>query len=392
MKVGELEKSLHHLRLYIESEKFKGYDPYDVLNTPIPLVKMGKWAPIIATQIQKRNPFNIRPLIGIKKEYNPKGLGLMLHAYSLLSEIEINKYNNQISQLLQLLDEQKTKGYSGTCWGYNFGWASPEKYLAPYSPTSVVTGFICKALFSAYEATGSEEIKKTILAIAPFVLNDLGRTQDATGICISYSTEKNDCCYNASLLAGEIISILYVLSGNEEYKKIAIQTVDFVISKQHPDGHWAYSKNLLTGTERTQTDFHQGYIIESIYTIISRVNYSNKSVNECLKLGMDFYLNKQFSSEGRSYFRLPKEFPTDVHHQAQGIITICRYLPELKKNLPFAEKMASWAIENMQDKKSGAFIYRKGAYFNDNTKYIRWGQAWMFLALSELAKAKSSLQ
>lgn len=388
----EIEKSLHLLRSYIESEKFKGYDPYDVLNSPIPLLKMGKWAPIIATQIQKRNPLNLRPAIGIKKDYNPKGLGLMLHSYSLISGINNSNYNIQIEELLQLLNSLKTDGYAGTCWGYNFGWASPEKYLAPYSPTSVVTGFICKGLFAAYQSTQREDIKNIIISIAPFVLIELGRINDESGICISYSTKKQDCCYNASLLAGEILSILYLLTNQNEYKELAIQTVNFVVSKQHADGHWAYSKSLITGIERTQTDFHQGFVIESIYNIISRLNYNNITIDSSLELGMKFYLEKQFSIEGRSFFRLPKKFPTDIHHQAQGIITICRYIPGLKKNIPVAEKMAIWAIQNMQDKKTGAFIYRKGKHISDNTKYIRWGQAWMFLALSELVKAKSTIQ
>jgi hypothetical protein len=42
----------------------------------------------------------------------------------------------------------------------------------------------------------------------------------------------------------------------------------------------------------------------------------------------------------------------------------------------------------MQNKKSGAFIYKKGIIFNNPIKFMRWGQAWMFVALSELISIK----
>ena len=84
IKQKYIHRSLHSLREYIEGEKFKGYDPYDTLTSPFPFKIFGKWGPIIATQIQKRNPFNARKLLRIKKDYNPKGLGLLLHSYSIL--------------------------------------------------------------------------------------------------------------------------------------------------------------------------------------------------------------------------------------------------------------------------------------------------------------------
>ena len=66
-----LKLSYNNLKHYIESENFKGYDPYDTLNSPIPFHWLGKWGPVLAIQFQKRNPFNIRKLLGIKKAHNP---------------------------------------------------------------------------------------------------------------------------------------------------------------------------------------------------------------------------------------------------------------------------------------------------------------------------------
>ena len=89
--MSRIEDSLGKLQRYIERESYKGYDPYDTLMSFIPFVRINKWLAIIATQVQKRNPINIRPLLGIKKDYNPKGLGLMLHAYSILQQKKPSK-------------------------------------------------------------------------------------------------------------------------------------------------------------------------------------------------------------------------------------------------------------------------------------------------------------
>ena len=62
---------------YIKRENYQGYDPYDTLNSYIPFKYLGKWPSAIATQIQKRNPFNIRPFLGIKKGINPKAFGFI---------------------------------------------------------------------------------------------------------------------------------------------------------------------------------------------------------------------------------------------------------------------------------------------------------------------------
>ena len=382
--MSRIEDSLIKLQQYIEGESYKGYDPYDTLMSVIPFVRINKWLAIIATQVQKRNPINIRPLLGIKKDYNPKGLGLILHAYAILQQKQPSKdYSKQIEKIIHLLKELSTKGYSGYCWGYNFGWCSPEKYLKPYSPTSVATAFIIKGFYEAYKVNPTEEIKSIILSASDFVLCDLAFTEDESGICYSYSTEIKDICYNASLLAGEILAINYAITKNESIKTKCHQIATYVVNKQHKDGHWAYSKNKANGNERTQTDFHQGFVLESLSNIINRCQIIDNEIEQALNKGCNFYIIEQFETSGRSLFRIPKKYPTDIHYQAQGIITLCRLKHNSSELHSFAKSIAEWTIENMQSKK-GFFYYRVYKWFKDKTSYIRWGQAWMFLALAEL--------
>ncbi len=385
LKQQKILEALHTARGYAEKQGFAGYDPYDVLTSTWKFQRYGKWIPILATQVQKRNPINIRPLIGIKKDLNPKGLGLFLHGYALLQQkFPLEDYRKQGEKLLQLLHKHKTLGFKGTCWGYNFGWASPVKYLPAYAPTSVVTGFICKGLYAWYKATGSEDAKDLLLSAVPFITYDLQRTEFKEGICISYSTAMRDCCYNASLLGAEVLAMAYSITQNEEHRKLAVDALRFVVNHQHHDGHWGYSLHYVSGHERTQTDFHQGFILESLWNIAQLVDYTDEDFTRALQRGLDFYVHHQFAKDGQSYFRLPAKMPADIHHQAQGIITLCRMRKFAPGYVSIAKNIAAYTLKELYDPIHGNFYYRKHRFYTDKTPYIRWGQAWMFLALTEL--------
>ena len=387
---SDIAASLHHLRLYIEAEEFKGYDPYDTLTSPFPFKAFGKFPAAIVTQIQKRNPINIRSLLGIKKEYNPKGMGLLLQAYTRMQELFPEKdFSVQIGFLFNWLQENASKDFSGPCWGYNFAWASPEKYLPPFAPTVVSTAFVAQGVHAYYLFSKNEKAKELLCSIAPFIVKDVPKTEFAEGVCFSYSPFMKDCCYNASLLAAETLARIYSLTKETSLKESAISAVDFVVSKQHADGHWKYKIDPSTGLERHQVDFHQGYILDSIQSIMELTGHSSEKWLEARKKGLEFYMNKQFFPEGRSLWRLPKVYPVEIHNQSQGIITCCR---SGEHSVGFAGTIAGWTIREMQDVEKGYFYYRKLKYYTNKLSFMRWSNAWMLLALAELLYTRKKLK
>jgi hypothetical protein len=383
MEIKELEKAFEKLRKYVEKEEFKGYDPYDTLTSRIKFKSFGKWAPIIATQIQKRNLLNIRGLLGIKKDYNPKAIGLFLYAYSLLQKHDPAKdYSRQLTFLFNYLKDNSSKGFSGYCWGYNFDWASPKKYVKAFSPNVVVTAFVAKGIFQYYELTRNEEALIILKSISEFILRDLPKTENREGMCFSYTTQEADCCYNASLLAAGVLARIFFLTKNKIYKEYSLKAVDYVVAKQHSDGLWNYSLDLKTGVERKQIDFHQGYVIDSICDVIRYCEINTPKYNNAVEKGVSYYKKQQFFESGQSKWRLPKNYPVEIHNQSQGIITFNK-MGKHNEYLTFAKTIAGWTIENMQDKK-GFFYYRKLRFATNKISYMRWSQAWMFVALAEL--------
>ena len=132
----------------------------------------------MAIQIQKRNPINIRPLIGIKKGFNPKGMGLFLKAYCLLYlKTKDNSYKEKADFLFSWLRENYSEGYSGYAWGYNFDWANPGGILKAYTPSVVVTSFVVDGLFEYYKLTNNRDAKRMIVSACDFIMNDLPVTK-----------------------------------------------------------------------------------------------------------------------------------------------------------------------------------------------------------------------
>lgn len=376
-----VKESFSKLEEYIIKEDYQGYDPYDTLNSWIPFKYFGKWPSAIATQIQKRNPVNIRFILGIKKGINPKAYGLFLQAYSILYQKSLdNKYLEKANFFFEWLCKNYSEGYSGKCWGYNFPWSNPEKYLDAFVPSAVVTSFVAKGIYQYYQTTKKEEAVGLLKSACVFLNSDLEKVIDNTGISISYTPIQKDICYNSSLLAAEVFSKTYRINKDEKLKELAIKVVEFVIDKQYEDGKWNYSLNLDQTKEQEQIDFHQGYILESIYEIKTDLGITNQKWENSIIKGLKFYIEQQFHNTGRSYWRLPKKYPVDIHNQSQGIITLLKLREYYSGSEKTAMIIANWTINNMQSK-DGHFYYQKFMTHTNKISYMRWSNAWMFLAL-----------
>ena len=159
---------------YCEAENFKGWDPYDGLNSKvfqaIPFFKKSALCRLIVIQGFKRFPFNLRPLALVPKEYNAKGIGLFLQGYcNIYKSVEMNPslekqlgsketIRQQIKDLAELLISLQSKGYSGACWGYNFDWQARRLFLFPkFTPTVVATNFSATGLMGADEVAEGQE-------------------------------------------------------------------------------------------------------------------------------------------------------------------------------------------------------------------------------------------
>src|SRR5690349_2955316 len=123
---SEVLQSFTQLEKYCRGEGYKGWDPYDGLNSKLfkamPVLPKKRITRLAWIQFIKRMPLNLRPLLGIEKDFNPKGLALFISGYAQLSGL--NEFRKEAIETIELLADKvislRTPGYSGNCWGYNF--------------------------------------------------------------------------------------------------------------------------------------------------------------------------------------------------------------------------------------------------------------------------------
>ncbi len=376
-----IRKSFNKLIEYCETQNFKGWDPYDGLNSKvfqaIPGFSKSRFIRLAWIQLFKRNPINFRKLAIVKKGYNPKGLGLFVTGYCNLYNLDPKEeYLQKIIKLSDQLLDLKSSGYSGSCWGYNFDWQARAFFQPKYTPTVVATSFIADALIEAYEITKDQKYLDTAIDTSLFILNDLNRTYDDQGnFSFSYSPLDKTQVFNASLLGAKLLSQVYRYTADKTLLDEAEKAVKYVCNFQKENGAWAYG---TLPYHQWVDNFHTGYNLECIYVYqtISGDNQFSKNISK----GLKYYLETFFTKEGISKYYNDSIYPIDIHAPAQLIVTL-RKLNVFEENKPLINKVLSWTINNMQSD-IGYFYYQKKKFFNSRIPYIRWAQAWMFYAFS----------
>ena len=377
----KIHNALEKLKLYCETEKFKGYDPYDGLNSKLfqsvkPLTK-SRIARLAWIQFFKRSPLNLRKLAGIDKDYNPKALGLFLSSYCNLYKVEPkSEYLEKIHFFSSKLLELRNMEYSNSCWGYNFDWQARAFFQPKNIPTIVASTFIASALLDAYEITSEQTLLNNARSACDFILKDLNRNFDDKGnFAFSYSPLDKSIVFNASLLGSRILSRVYSFTGEVELIEEAKKSVAFCCDHQRTDGSWGYGTYSFS---QWVDNFHTGYNLECISEY---AKYSgDQSYNDQLKRGFEYYIKTFFSEEGIPKYYNNSTYPIDIHAPAQMVITLSK-LDQFKNHQLLIDKVLIWTIENMQSEK-GYFYYQINKYFSSKISYMRWAQAWMFYALS----------
>ena len=389
----DIYASFAALRSWCEAEHFKGWDPYDGLNSKVfqalPFFKKSALCRLVVIQGFKRCPVNLRPLAIVPKEYNAKGIGLFLQGYcNLYKAVGQNPslagtlgskdaILERVNELAGLLISLQSKGYSGACWGYNFDWQARRLFLFPkFTPTVVATNFCATALMNAYEITGEQKYLDIALTAADFIIKDLHRTECGDGLLFSYSPLKgNDTVYNASLLGSKLLSYCYHYTGNEEYKELAAASVRACSNAQNEDGSWVYG---MLPVQSWIDSFHTGYNLDGL--IAYQEQTGDDSFRENIERGFDFYIRNFFEQDGCPKYYHNQKYPIDIHCPGQLFVTLYR-LGKFDQYRELAEKVLQWTIRNMQDKK-GYFYYQLKPGMSSKIPYMRWSNAFMFNALS----------
>ena len=137
------------------SDRYEGYSKHDGLNSPV-LARPGRRveaAPARRHPGRDPQPLDIRPLVGVRKARNAKGLSLFARA--LLGPAPDDRVGaatpHEARELLDWLIAHPAPGFDGLCWGYPYPWQDVGFFAPRNFPNRVVTSFVGQALLDGYE-------------------------------------------------------------------------------------------------------------------------------------------------------------------------------------------------------------------------------------------------
>jgi hypothetical protein len=376
----KIHQSFKAVRKYGDEARFKGYDPYDGLNSKLfqalPLIPKVRLFRLVWIQFFKRSPLDLRKFVGIGPEYNPKALGLFLSAYCIFYKRDKKQADlDTIHFLTEEIEKCQSKGFSGACWGYNFDWESRAFFQPKYTPTIVASSFIANAILDAYEITGDKKLLDMARSTCDFFLKDLNRTATADGsFAFSYSPIDKSVVYNASLLGARLMARIYSFNKEQMLADTAKKAVQFCADKLRADGSWGYGDASF---HQWVDNFHTGYNLECIYEYMKFTG--DDSYQAVVNKGFDYYINTFFTEEGIAKYYNNSVYPIDIHAPSQLVITL-KKLDRMDEHKALLDKVVCWTIDQLQSPK-GYFYYQINKYFTSKIAYMRWSQAWMVLCM-----------
>ena len=386
------ETAYEELFSWCREHDFAGHDPFDALNSSIfkatPL-RNSRNARLLWTQFVKRSPADLRSMLRIPPQQNPKGIALF--ALALLArhrQLRTQETEEQARSILTTLLSMRIEGLSGAAWGYNFDWQS-RKFFAPRNtPTIVPTAFAARALLEAARDFHDDEYLSIAGSVCQFILHDLKRSvENRTEVCFSYSIDSTTRIYNASLLAAEALAVVGAMTRDAALLEYAERAARYVINHQHTDGSWNYG---LEPSQQWVDNFHTAFVLFSLKRIIDAAALGSE-FRQALQRGYEYWRARFFLADGWPKYYHDDPYPADAHAGASAIVTFLE-LGDLDENSSdLAERVASWTIQNLRDSR-GFFYYQKRRFYTVKKPYMRWSQAWMLYALGRLLESQCRSQ
>jgi hypothetical protein len=400
---SQIAAALRRLDSWIEGEEFRGWDPHDALNSSFVKAVAGRnlLLGITALQLFRRCPVNLRPLFAVRKDYNPKAIGLFLSSYA--KKFRATHHGECLRKVFffaEWLLEHATQGYSGPCWGYHFDWPNRNFFAPAGTPTIVNTTFIALSFLEAEPllsgsltlGNATEEVvlhrakggRRKVDAIGTargacdFILRDLNVLRPTRQhLCFSYTPRDSRFVHNANTLGAWLLAAVYARTGESTLAESANAACRFTVSRQSTDGSWPYG---ISEKDQWIDNFHTGFILVALHRIAKLLNTDEFEVS--VDRGYEFWKGRMFLPNLVPKYYANRTYPIDIHCVAQAILTLLELSDRDPGAVDQARTLCSWAIQNMQDS-DGFFHYQLHRWHRVRIPYMRWGQAWMQLALTE---------
>lgn len=379
------------LLAYLEDVGYEGHDLFDGLNSRLirntPLYR-NEWVRLGLIQFCKRSPVNLRPLLRVPKGFNPKGGALFMMGHlNLLRHTRHKTFETEARQLYQRLRHCRIHRTHGIGWGYNFDWQARAFYVPEGTPNLVTSVYVGRAMLDYGRQLDEPEALELAVQIGDFILGEMVKFENDRHLCFNYIPGKDAEVHNANLLGAAYLAEIFDLLPPDRQTTVSAQIMKataFSLADIQPDGAWPYGTKPF---HRWVDNFHTAYNIEALMGI--RRHLETEALDGPLARVIDYYLAHLFTADGLPKYYNTKTYPVDIHVVAETIVLLKRLsretLPYDQARAQVIERALAELIPQFQDHR-GYFYHQKLSRGWNRIPYIRWGQAWMFFALSSCLK------
>jgi hypothetical protein len=203
----------------------------------------------------------------------------------------------------------------------------------------------------------------------------------------SYSPNDRTQVINASAYRAFVLFEAWRRFRIDEYRNMAHRNLKFVLDSQREDGSWLYA--LESPAEAFIDHFHTCFVIKNLQKLNGVAG--SAAIVRAIEKGWDFYRRALFHDD-----ETPKSFAIEPRTQLARVemynfaeaITLGTLLKDsIPDAFALARRLARRAIRDYQ-LADGHFVtraYRGG--LRHTTPFLRWPQAQMFLALTNMLRA-----
>ncbi len=330
-----------------------------------------------------RSPVDVRPLAGVRKARNAKGISLFSRA--LLARHRMTGSADDANEARELLDwliAHPAPGFGQLCWGYPYPWQDVGFFAPRHFPNRVVTSFVGQALLDGYETLHDSRYLDAAGSAVGFLLGaPKTMYEDEARWCLSYVPDPGIdwIVMDVSALTGALAARLGALGGDAELIRQGGRLVRYVVSKQTDYGAWFYAEPP-SASHITHDNYHTGFILDAIQQY--GLSAGSDEFGPAYRRGVEFYEQRLFEPDGAARFMSDRLYPVDIHGCAQGIITFSLRQKHAGTGAETATRVLQWTLDNMWDPASGWFYYQKRRRYRTRIRELRWCQGWMSWALA----------
>jgi hypothetical protein len=372
---------------YVKNANYEGNDLFDGLNSKVfrmsPFYK-SRLCRLAVIQFFKKSSIDLRRPMMVSKGFNPKGGALfLLGMLNLFNATGQEIYSNEAYLLFQRLKHTVIPRLIGNAWGYNFDWQARAFFVPEGTPNLVTSVYVGRALLAYHQVFNDPEALELALGVSDFIQAEMVKFEDENFACFNYIPGEDAEVHNASLLGAAYLAetLAYFPEVRRRFiREKILKATRFATLDINPDGSWPYGTKPF---HRWVDNFHTAFNIESLYSINEHLGTEEFSL--VLQQVIHYYVAELFTAAGEPKYYNTSLYPIDVHVLAESIVLMDllrrkKYVPQVEKRMAIEKTLHS--LSRLFQDPQGFFYYQKKARGWNKIPYIRWGQAWMFYALS----------